>query len=128
MNANLSLSATFSDGQKPIATSLAVVAPYEAIEEGRFDLPASLGQQTCPMNFGSIDHGATALIIENGLDNQEMFLDLNDNGWTHGLAAGAVWGLVSPTLGDLPITQAALVMKTTQGGASSFSYLVLGDP
>jgi hypothetical protein len=127
-NATFSLSNTFTDGSKPIVASLAVTAPYTAEQESRVDIAALLPQQTFNVDFGSIENGATVLIIQNAVDNQEMFLDLNDNGFTHGLAPGAMFGVVSPTLGDLPITQAALVMKTNQVGASSFSTLVLGDP
>jgi hypothetical protein len=116
-NATFALSSAFTDGSKPIVAPLGVVAPYTAEQESRVD-------------FGSIDDtGATVLIIQNATDNQEMLLDINDNGWTHGLAAGAVFGIVSPTVdGNVPITQAALTMKNNQGAASSFSTLVLGDP
>jgi hypothetical protein len=127
-NATFSLSNVFTDGSKPIVASLAVTAPYTAEQESRIDIPAALPQQTFGVEFGSLDDGATALIIENATDNQEMFLDINDNGWTHGLGPGAAFFVVSPTLGSAPITQAALVMKTNAGPASSFSSLVLGDP
>jgi hypothetical protein len=129
-NATFALSSAFTDGSKPIVAPLGVVAPYTAEQESRVDIPDSLPLQTFTIDFGSIDDtGATVLIIQNATDNQEMLLDINDNGWTHGLAAGAVFGIVSPTVdGNVPITQAALTMKNNQGAASSFSTLVLGDP
>lgn len=128
MSASFSLSNVFADGSKPFTATLAVAAPYTAEQESRVDITENLSQQTFGVDFGSVDDGATVLIIQNATDNQEMFLDLNDNGWTHGLGPGAVFGVISPTLGDAPITEAALVMKTNQGAASSFSTLVLGDP
>lgn len=128
-NASFALSSAFTDGSKPIVAPLTVTAPYTAEQESRVDLPSGTLATEIPVDFGSIGNGATVLIIVNGADNQEMFLDINGGGWTHGLAAGGAFGIVSPTVdGDISLDSASLTMKTTQATASSFSTLVLGDP
>jgi hypothetical protein len=109
--------------------STTILCPYAASDVGEVDVAdATVTATEFPIPFGSIDVGATLLIIFNNT-TQELIVKVNAGAIEQNLAVGKS-AVFSPggVLGGAPITDASVTTTDAVAGDGTVGYFVFGDP
>ncbi len=132
LNANLGVTLRYTneEGGTSAITPIAVVCKYKGQNHGAVDVPDQ-ATGTIDIPFGSVDEGATCVIIENktGQDVEIKWNGQNPESHHHNLATGGVFVMGSPLAPNAnPILSVSATLAGTQAGDGSIGYHVFGDP
>ncbi len=127
----LTLSYTNEEGGTSTMSPIALAAQYQSQSHGTIDVPDTTVSATeYPIPFGSVDDGASLMILENR-SGQDLEVNLNgkdDDTHHHDIPIGGVLvlGGLHASAGH-PLLSAVVVTTATQSGAGLISYRVFGD-
>ncbi len=134
LNARLgvTLSYTNEEGGTSTMTAIALAAKYQSQSHGTIDVPDTTAADTeYAIPFGSVDEGATLLILENR-SGQDVEVKINDQAVVshhHDIPAGGVLVLGGPNVsGTNPLLSAVVRLNSLQAGAGLIAYRIFGDP
>ncbi len=134
LNARLgvTLSYTNEEGGTSTMTAIAVAAKYQSQSHGTIDVPDTTAADTeYSIPFGSVDEGATLMILENRT-GQDVEVKINGQAVVshhHEIPAGGVLVLGGPLASaESPLLSAVVKLSATQAGAGLVAYRVFGDP
>lgn len=132
LNARLgvTLSYTNEEGGTSTMSPIAIAAQYQSQSHGTIDVPdTTAGATSYAIPFGSVDVGASLLVIENRTGQSCKVLINGQTGTAHSVASGGVCVIGGPTTPSAhPVLSAAVVLEGTQSGAGLIGYRVFGDP
>ncbi len=132
LNAALGLSLSYKNEEGTTTTmpAISVTCAYTAQCHGEIDVPIGATGEI-PIPFGSVDTGATCIIVKNKTA-QDVELKINGQNVVshhHNLAAGGVFVYGGPTMPDAnPILSMSATLAGTQIAAGSISFHIFGDP
>jgi len=133
LNARLgvTLSYTNEEGGSSTMSPIAIAAKYQSQSHGTIDVPDTTSADTeYSIPFGSVDEGASLMIIENrtGQDLEVKINDQNVGSHHHDIPAGGVFVLGGPNKSTVhPLLSAVVKTTATQSGAGLVGYRVFGD-